>query len=276
MKNEARSLRRPIGIIDSGVGGLTVAKEVMRQLPNEKIVYLGDTARCPYGPRPSEEVQLFTWQMTHFLLRKNIKMLVIACNTATAVVLDQIRDKLSIPVIGVIYPGARAALKNSRNYNIGVIGTEGTVKSGAYETALKSINRRVQVSSLACPKFVPLVESGEYDGPLAKKIVIETLQPLYKHKLDTLILGCTHYPLLEPLIKNVVGKEVKVISSGDETAREMSTILHHNGILASNVEEPKHEFYTTGSSTIFAKIASEWLERPIDFVETIKLGNKKV
>lgn len=269
-------MKRPIAIIDSGVGGLTVAKEVMRQLPYEEIVYLGDTARCPYGPRPSEEVQLFTWQMTHFLLRKNIKMLVIACNTATAVVLDQIRDELPIPVIGVIYPGARAALKHSRNYNIGVIGTEGTVKSGAYELALKSINRRVHVRSHACPKFVPLVESGEYDGPVAKKIVAEALQPMINKGLDTLILGCTHYPLLEPLIKNVMGNEVKVISSGDETAREMSTILHHNGMLNSSEEEPNHEFYTTGSNTIFAKIASEWLERPIEIVETIKLGKKWV
>jgi glutamate racemase len=268
-------LKQPIGIIDSGVGGLTVAKEVMRQLPYEEIVYLGDTARCPYGPRPSEEVQQFTWQMTHFLLNKNIKMLVIACNTATAVVLDQIRDELTIPVIGVIYPGARAALKHSRNFNIGIIGTEGTVKSGAYEKALKSINRRVNVSSLACPKFVPLVESDEFEGPVASKIVNETLQPMKNKGLDTLILGCTHYPLLETLIKNVMGPKVKVISSGDETAREMSTILHHNGILNSSEEEPKHEFYTTGSTTIFAKIASQWLERPIEVVESIKLGHKR-
>jgi glutamate racemase len=269
-------LKRPIGIIDSGVGGLTVAKEVMRQLPYEEIIYLGDTARCPYGPRPSEEVQQFTWQMTHFLLSKNIKMLVIACNTATAVVLEQIRDQLSIPVIGVIYPGARAALKNSRNYNIGVIGTEGTVKSGAYEKALKSINRRVQVSSLACPKFVPLVESDEFDGPVARKIVTETLTPLKNKGLDTLILGCTHYPLLETIIKNVMGPKVKVISSGDETAREMSTILQHNGMLMTSEQEPIHEFYTTGSTTIFAKIASQWLERPIEVVESIKLGHKRV
>ena len=267
-------MKRPIGIIDSGVGGLTVAKEVIRQLPYEEIVYLGDTARCPYGPRPSEEVQQFTWQMTHFLLSKNIKMLVIACNTATAVVLDDIREKLSIPVIGVIYPGARAALKHTYNFNIGVIGTEGTVRSGAYEKALESINRRVNVSGLACPKFVPLVESDEFDGPLARKIVTETLKPLKNKDLDTLILGCTHYPLLEMLIKEVMGDEVKVISSGDETAREMSTILHHNGMLNNSGSEPIHEFYTTGSTTIFAKIASQWLERPIEVVESIKLRDK--
>lgn len=265
-------MNRPIGIIDSGVGGLTVAKEVMRQLPYEEIIYLGDTARCPYGPRSSEEVQLFTWQMTRFLLKKRIKMLVIACNTATAVVLEQIQSELSIPVIGVIYPGARAALKHTHNNKIGVIGTEGTVKSNAYEKALKLINKRINVKSLACPKFVPLVESGEYCGPVAKRMVAEALSPLKNIGLDTLILGCTHYPLLEPVIKEFMGKEVSVISSGEETAREVSTILSYKKMLNDNEIEPNHQFYTTGSGTIFASIASEWLERPIKVVETIKLG----
>jgi glutamate racemase len=268
-------LNRPIGIIDSGVGGLTVAREVMRQLPYEKIIYLGDTARCPYGPRPVEEVQLFTWQMTHFLLDKNIKMLVIACNTATAAVLDQIQSELSIPVIGVIYPGARAALKHTRNNRVGVIGTEGTVKSNAYLKALKSLNKRIHVQSLACPKFVPLVESGEYNGPMAKKIVAESLRPLKNKGLDTLILGCTHYPLLEPVIKNVMGRGVNVISSGEETAREVSTILSYKGMLNDSEMEPSHEFYTTGSSSIFARIATEWLQWPIEVVETIKLSDEK-
>ncbi|MGX1825295.1 glutamate racemase, partial [Heyndrickxia sporothermodurans] len=210
-------MNQPIGIIDSGVGGLTVVKEVLKQLPNESIIYVGDTARCPYGPRPVDEVKAYTWQMTRFLLKRNIKMLVIACNTATAVVLDEIRTELKIPVLGVIYPGARAALKNTKGFNIGVLGTIGTIKSGAYEKALKSINRKVSITSLACPKFVPLVESGEYKSSIAKKIVAESLAPIQKSGIDTLILGCTHYPLLEGLIKNVMGSEVKVISSGDET-----------------------------------------------------------
>ena len=265
-------MNRPIGIIDSGVGGLTVAKEVMRQLPYEEIIYLGDTARCPYGPRPVEEVKRFTWEMTQFLLGKNIKMLVIACNTATAVVLEEIRNELSIPVLGVIQPGARTAIKVTDNYRIGIIGTEGTVRSRAYEHALRSINRKTYVESLACPKFVPLVESGEYDGYVAKKVVTETLEPLINKGLDTLILGCTHYPLLEPLIRNVMGKDVKVISSGEETAREVSTILSHNDVFAERDEQPQHSFYTTGSRTIFSSIASQWLEVPIDHVEKIKLG----
>lgn len=267
---------KPIGIIDSGVGGLTVAKEIMRQLPYEQIYYLGDTARCPYGPRSGEEVKEFTWDLTNFLLTKNIKMLVIACNTATAVALEEIRNTLPIPVIGVIYPGAIAALKVSKNNQIGIIGTEGTIKSRAYEIALKSINGSVSVTGLACPKFVPLVESGEYEGPVAKKVVAETLVPLRNKGLDTLILGCTHYPLLEPIIKNIVGKEVKVISSGEETAREVSTILYYKGLLTSQNNVPNHHYYTTGSSGIFARIASKWLGKKITNVKTIKLDQKSL
>ncbi|MEH7125635.1 glutamate racemase [Bacillus sp. JJ1532] len=264
-------MENPIGIIDSGVGGLTVVKEVMRQLPNEEIIYLGDTARCPYGPRPGEEVKAFTWEITRFLLNKQIKMLIIACNTATAVALDEIRSSLPIPVIGVISPGARAAIKKTKNKTIGVIGTEGTIKSGAYEMALRQINSRVVIHSLACPKFVPLVESGEFEGLLAERIVTETLQPLRNKGMDTLILGCTHYPLLEPLIQKAVGKQVGVISSGDETAREVSTILYHQGLLNSCQDEPKHHFYTTGSTDIFTKIASEWLAVPVQNVKKVKL-----
>lgn len=269
-------MKQPIGVIDSGVGGLTVAKEIMRQLPNEQIIYLGDTARCPYGPRTADEVRKFTWEMTHFLLEKDIKMLVIACNTATAVALNEIRSKLPIPVLGVINPGARAAIKVTRNKRIGVIGTVGTVRSAAYETALAQLNKNIYSVSLACPKFVPLVESGEYRGPLAKKIVAETLKPLKNKGLDTLILGCTHYPLLQPLIQNVMGNYVNVISSGEETASEVSTILYHKGMLNKDLHEPEHVFYTTGSKGMFKKIASAWLERPITNVAKINLGIESV
>lgn len=264
-------MERAIGVIDSGVGGLTVAKEIMRQLPYENIIYLGDTARCPYGPRTGEEVKAFTWEMTRFLLEKNIKMLVIACNTATAVAIEEIKASIPIPVIGVIIPGARTAIKVTRNQQIGMIGTIGTVKSRAYEKALKKINNKVQTNSLACPKFVPLVESGEYDGPVARKIVAETLLPLKDTSIDTLILGCTHYPLLEKVIREEMGKKVKVISSGEETAREVSTILNHQDQLATSDNEVKHHFYTTGSKEMFMKIASKWLEQDIEAVETIVL-----
>lgn len=271
VKNEGRSLIQPIGVIDSGVGGLTVAKEIMRQLPNEPIIYLGDTARCPYGPRSRREVKRFTWEMTSFLLEKKIKMLVIACNTATAAALDEIQTELPIPVLGVINPGARAAIKNTKNYRVAIIGTEGTVKSGAYERALKSLNSRLYVTALACPKFVPLVESGEYSGVVANKIVEESLKPLLDQNLDTLILGCTHYPLLGQTIKTFMGNEVDVISSGDETAREISAILQYKNMLNTSGDEPIHQFFTTGSTAIFSKIASEWLGSKIENVKRIKL-----
>lgn len=174
------SNERPIGFIDSGVGGLTVVKEAMRQLPNEEILYLGDTARCPYGPRPAEQVIEFTWQMTRFLLKKNIKMLVIACNTATAVALAEIKENVDIPVIGVIQPGSRAALKASETGRVGIIGTIGTIKSGSYKHELQEKAPDTYVSSLACPKFVPIVESNQFNSSVAKKIVSQTLAPLKK------------------------------------------------------------------------------------------------
>ncbi|KUP05908.1 glutamate racemase [Bacillus coahuilensis p1.1.43] len=264
-------MNKPIGIIDSGVGGLTVVKEVMRQLPNERIYYVGDTARCPYGPRHTDEVRTFTWELTNYLLQYDIKMLIIACNTATAVVLDEIKHKLSIPVIGVIDPGARAAIKHTKSGRIGVLGTNVTVKSKAYDRALRTINRDVQVWSKSCPKFVPLVESGEYTGPFAEKIVKNTLQSMKQHPLDTIILGCTHYPLLEPIIQDVMGSNVKVISSGDETAREASAILDYQELIYAGETKPAHRFFTTGSVELFKNIAESWLELEAVDVEKIVL-----
>lgn len=267
-------MKQAIGIIDSGVGGLTVVKEIMRQLPNEAIIYLGDNARCPYGPRTKEEVQLFTWELTRFLLKKDIKMLIIACNTATAVALEDIKRALPIPVLGVIQPGARAAIKHSDKLKIGVIGTEGTVRSRAYAEALHNINDKVQVTSIACPKFVPIVESGEYNSALAKKVVAESLQPLKITGIDTIILGCTHYPLLGPIIASTMGKDVKVISSGDETARETSVILEYQGLLNKHAVKPVHSFYTTGSKEIFRRIATSWLGSCVEHVNAIKLDEQ--
>lgn len=264
---------KPIGIIDSGVGGLTVVKEMMRQLPNESIVYVGDTARCPYGPRPKEEIKRFTWELVRYLEQFDIKMLIIACNTATAAALDEIRQELPIPVLGVINPGARAAIKVSKRNHIGIIGTEMTVKSKAYEHALKSIRRHLMVEGLACPKFVSLVESGEWSGPIAKQIVAETLAPLKEKNIDTLILGCTHYPLLEPIIQSYFAGRVKIISSGEETAREASVILDHTNSLNSCEEPAKHLFFTTGSRTIFNDIAKQWLELDEIHTESIRLSD---
>lgn len=262
-----------IGFIDSGVGGLTVIKEALRQLPNERLIYLGDTARCPYGPRPAKQVIQFTWEMTNFLLEKNIKMLVIACNTATAVALDEIKSQLDIPVVGVILPGTRAALKATENNRIGVIGTAGTIKSNAYEEALKRKAPNTIVTSLACPKFVPIVESNEFHSSVAKKVVSETLGPLQLKNLDTLILGCTHYPLLRPLIQNVVGNQVKLIDSGAETVSEVSMLLDYFDIANSpQFKNEPNEFYTTGSAKMFEAIADDWLKQEEINVQQIRLS----
>ncbi|KAF1301160.1 MULTISPECIES: glutamate racemase [Enterococcus] len=264
------SNEQPIGFIDSGVGGLTVVKEALKQLPNESIVYLGDTARCPYGPRPAEQVVEFTWQMTNFLLEKKIKLLVIACNTATAVALEEIKDQLPIPVVGVILPGSRAAVKFTKNQRIGVIGTQGTIRSGSYERAIRAKTPSSKVFSLACPKFVPIVESNEYQSSVAKKIVAETLLPLKNKKIDTLVLGCTHYPLLRPLIQNVVGN-VHLIDSGAETVGEVSMLLDYFGIAAASNKPPQRTFYTTGSTKMFDEIANDWLEINVE-AQHIELG----
>ncbi|MFS0822487.1 glutamate racemase [Bacillus sp. 1P02SD] len=264
-------MKRPIGVIDSGVGGLTVAREIIRQLPNEEIIYLGDNARCPYGPRPKEEVRQFTWEMTNYLLSHDIKMLVIACNTATALVLDEIQAELSIPVIGVVYPGARTALKVTKNNYVGVIGTVNTIESGAYEDALKSINNQIVVESLACPQFVPLVEAGEFVGPKAEQIVAESLESLRGKDIDTLILGCTHYPLLRNTIQAYLGERIKLIDSGAETAREVSTVLFYSGLLNKKARKRSHLFLTTGEKEIFQRIATNWFEKPVYNVKSVKL-----
>ncbi|HIY58861.1 MAG TPA: glutamate racemase [Candidatus Tetragenococcus pullicola] len=270
MKNQ-----QPIGFIDSGVGGLTVVKEVMKQLPNENIIYLGDTARCPYGPRSTEEVITFTWQMVDFLLKKDIKMLVIACNTATAAALESIKEKLLIPVVGVILPGTRAAVKATKNGRIGVIGTKGTVASGSYKRAIQEKVPEIKVISLACPKFVSIVESNQYHTSVAKKIVSESLFSLRRQHLDTLILGCTHYPLLRPIIQNVMGETVTLIDSGAETIGEVSMLLDYFSIANKKNPQARRAFYTTGSTLLFNEIANDWLAPENVDSKQVILGGEK-
>ncbi|WP_373892991.1 glutamate racemase [Virgibacillus natechei] len=264
-------MERAIGVIDSGVGGLTVAHELMRQLPKEKLIYLGDTARCPYGPRSKAEVKKFTWEMVDFLLEKDIKMLVVACNTATAFTLKDLQDNLNIPVIGVIQPGARAAIKFTKNNHVGVIGTEGTIRSEAYTNALKHIKSEIHVNALACPLFVPMIEQGILNGDQADKIVEDTLEPMkVKNHMDTLILGCTHYPLIKSTIQEVIGNQVTVISSSEETARETSTILEVHQLLNKSDQTPVHQFFTTGDMDIFIKISESIFQYPASNMVTIK------
>ncbi|ADU31391.1 glutamate racemase [Evansella cellulosilytica] len=265
---------RPIGVIDSGVGGLTVVSELIRQLPKEEIIYIGDTARCPYGPRPESEVRKYTWEMIDYLLLKDIKMLVIACNTATAVVLEEAKQQLPIPVVGVIHPGTIAALKVTKTDHVGVIGTEGTINSGAYERELTMINHEVKVESLACPNLVPLVERGLFSSDEASEIVKESLAPILSTRIDSLILGCTHYPLLAPVIREIAGEKVEIICSGDETAREVSALLYHQELLFKEERIPKHAFYSTGSSDMFEQIAKQWLLMEDIDVQKIHLHEK--
>lgn len=256
-------MQQAIAILDSGVGGLTVVKEVMRQLPQEKIIYFGDTARAPYGPRNPEEVKLFTTQIVDYLLNFNPKMIVIACNTAAAVALEHIRQRVSIPVIAVITPGARAAIKTTRSGKVGVIGTEGTIRSGAYDKALKMISPNIEIYSHACPALVPMVEHGEFSGDKAYQTVEQSLNCLMDSPIDCLILGCTHYPFLVDVIAEVMGPDVALISSADETAREISTVLYHNSLLASTDQEPIHHFFCSGEPGIFKQITESWLQDQI-------------
>ena len=261
---------RPIGFLDSGVGGLTVVRELMRQLPHEEVVYIGDSARAPYGPRPADQIRDYTWEMVRFLLTKNVKMIVLACNTATAVVWEEIKEALDIPVLGVILPGASAAIKSTRSKRIGVIGTPMTVASDIYRKKIQSLSPEMAVESLACPKFVPLVESNELQSSVTKKVVYETLKPL-AGKVDTLVLGCTHYPLLRPIIQNVMGPEVQLIDSGAECVRDISVLLNYFEINRSRqLEDCNHQFYTTANAASFAAIAKTWLHQVVH-VEHVEL-----
>lgn len=258
-------VQQGIGIIDSGIGGLTVVKEVMRQLPRERVIYFGDTARCPYGPRPAEEVRRFTFEMIEYLLQFQMKALVIACNTATAIAMAEVTEQSAIPVIGVIEPGARTAIKETRTHRIGVIGTVGTINSGAYEKALKRLNPYAEVFSLACPNLVPLVESGDFYSDRARSIVKESLAPMKDKQIDTLILGCTHYPLISQLIQEEMGDGVNLISSAEETARELSAVLSYRGMLTQNgtFQPPEHQFFTSGDPVLFQKMAEDWLQTSV-------------
>ena len=249
----------PIGIFDSGVGGLTVASAIREWLPHESMIYFGDTARCPYGDKTPEEVREFSVQICDFLVEQGIKMLVVACNTATAVALPLLRQRYSVPVVGVIEPGASAAANATTLGRVGVIGTLVTIHSQAYERAVKTLRPDVEVHSLACPKFVPLVEKGETTGPLVETLVKETLQPLLDQQLDALVLGCTHYPLLQDTIAKVVGPSVKLISSAEKTALEVGRVLKQRHLEASDPTPGNHVFYTTGDGRRMRAFLAGWL-----------------
>ncbi|QSO53269.1 glutamate racemase [Alicyclobacillus curvatus] len=249
----------PIGIFDSGVGGLTVAAAIQARLPQESMLYFGDTARCPYGDKSPQEVLAFSIQICDFLVEQGIKMLVVACNTATAVALPTLQKRYSVPVIGVVEPGASAAANLAKVGRIGVIGTAVTIASGAYERAVKALRSEAEVLSLACPRFVPLVERGETTGPMVEQIVRESLQPLEKQNLDLLILGCTHYPLLQDTIHKVMGPEVTLISSAERTAMQVASELSLEGMAVTTQAGRRQTFFTTGDGRRMQSFVAQWL-----------------
>ena len=251
--------RQPIGVFDSGAGGLSVLKELVRLMPEEDFIYYGDSLNAPYGVKPLEEVRQLTYACAEHLLERGAKEIIIACNTATAVVWEEIKEALDIPVLGVVLPGSSAAIKSSRSGQIGVIGTPMTISSNIYEQKIKRLAPQMNVLSLSCPRFAPIVESNEINSSVAKKIVYESMAPLVD-RVDTLVLGCTHYPLLRPIIQNVMGLSVKLIDSGAETVRDVSVLLNYFEINRSReVKDKTEEYYTTASVLGFKEIAEQWL-----------------
>ncbi len=259
----------PIGIFDSGVGGLTVFKEVAGLLPHENIIYLGDTARVPYGTRSPQTVIKYSQEITAFLLRQGIKLLVVACNTSSAVSLPALKKENDIPVIGVIEPGARRAAEMTQNRLVGVIGTEGTVKSRAYEHAIRAIDQRIRVASRACPLFVPLAEEGWVDNEVARLTAQSYLRPLLDEAIDTLVLGCTHYPLLEGIIREIMGDEVCLVNSAQETAKEVQRVLEEEKLAAAGKKHALYTFYVTDNAERFVKVGERFLGRRLRSVKEI-------
>ncbi|MFN3480479.1 MAG: glutamate racemase [Thermodesulfovibrionales bacterium] len=263
---------RPIGVFDSGIGGLTVLKEIIKELPNEGIIYLGDTARVPYGIRSPETVTRYSIENASFLASKGIKMLIVACNTASAISLDGIREKFNIPVLGVISPGARAAVAATRNKKIAVIGTEATINSNAYTKHIKSLAPEMEVIGLACPLFVPLVEEGLNDDEIARLVARRYLSGLVDKEIDTLVLGCTHYPLLKDVIAETVGKDIVLIDSAVETAREAKVLIQERGMGSNKETDPLRKFYVTDSPERFKRVGERFLGGFIKDIEKIYIG----
>ena len=257
----------PIGIFDSGVGGLTVARSILDQLPNESTIYIGDTARGPYGPRPLAEVREFALESLDFLVEQGVKAIVIACNTASAAMLRDARERYSVPVIEVIQPAARRAVAATRSGHIGVIGTRATIDSAAYLDAFAAAPH-LKITSIACPLFVEFVERGETSGTEITEIARGYLAPFIDAKIDTLVLGCTHYPLLTGVISYVMGESVTLVSSAEETAKDLyRTLVEKNLLRTHQAQPPTHKFLATGDAKAFESLARRFLGPEVTHVE---------
>jgi glutamate racemase len=262
----------PIGVFDSGIGGLTVARELVRQLPGESLVYFGDTARVPYGPKSPDTVRRYSHEIVQWLADQGVKAIVVACNTATAHALESLQRAFPMPVIGVVNPGARAAAHASRAHRIGVIGTEGTIASGAYVRAIQAIDPQAHVVARACPLFVPLVEEGWLDTEPTRLIAREYLGPLLANDVDTLVLGCTHYPLLKPLLAELAGPAVRLIDSAEETAAETRRVLAERDLCAPAGPPGVHRFVASDAPDHFLRQGRRFLGASIECVEKLTLG----
>jgi glutamate racemase len=264
--------RAPIGIFDSGIGGLTVARAIYERLPHESTIYFGDTARVPYGPKSPETVRRYSLEILHWLLGQGVKAVVIACNTSTAHALDALQAESPVPVIGVIEPGARAAVAAMRRGPIGVIGTVGTIASNAYARAIQAARPGAAVEQKACPLFVPLVEEGWFEHPAAELIAVEYLQPLKRAKVDVMVLGCTHYPLLKPLLQRTMGPDIRLIDSGEETAATVQGALQSSGLNAPSSAAPAHRFVVSDDEARFRQVGSRFIGERLGKAEVVPLG----
>lgn len=270
-RNNDDMRNKPIGIFDSGIGGLTVLKEIANILPNEDIIYFGDTARVPYGTKSKETIVKFSIQDANFLTGFGIKAMVVACNTASSLSLDILKSRYDIPLIGVIEPGARKAASLTKKMKIAVIATRATVKSGIYEKEVKKFNPDINIFSVDCPLFVPLAEEGWLDGKITESVAKTYLAPVKKCGADILILGCTHYPLLRAVIQKVVGKAVKLVDSAKETAKEVKAVVEENGLAKRSNERPEYSFYVSDEPALFKKIGEKFLGRPIEKIQKAEI-----
>lgn len=267
---EADLRDRPIGIFDSGIGGLTVVREILRQLPNEHVVYFGDSARVPYGSKSPETVTRFSIENTHFLLRRGVKFLVVACNTASAVALPTLARRFEIPLIGVIEPGAAEAVRCTRNRKIGVIGTTGTVQSKAYERSIEAMGGGHEVHAAACPLFVPLAEEGWTDGEIPRRVAETYLRPLIERGIDTVILGCTHYPILRPVIAEVMGSGIALIDTAEATVRAVGDRLDSLGLRRASAEKGARRFFLSDIPLRFREVGGRFLGEGIEDLKWIE------
>ena len=264
---------RPVGVFDSGVGGLTVLHECLVTLPHEDFVYLGDHARLPYGPRPLDEVRRFAREIGVFLEAQDVKLVLVDCNTATSAALPQLQEELTVPVVGVITPEAHAAVQATRNRRIGLLATEGTVEGGRYGELVHALDAGAELVSVACPRLVPLIESDDPFAAATTEAVREYAAPLKKAGVDTVILGCTHYPLIKPIFQRVFGRDVTLVFSAEETAREVAETLARKGIENAQEREGTYRFLTTGEPALFRELGERFLQLPLGDIEHVALAD---